>query len=508
MDDSSVPPAVERSQAVLDSMPVFVSVHAADGSNTCTDVYYHDDLSVALADADLTGTTLDTVVGADAAARIGRSVEETVETATVQYTEFRAQTGGESTWYGAYLAPLDEGSEAGADEAVLVAFDVTRLKEAASILHDAIDAIVRQTPQHDLERAFCGRLVDQWPYEMAWIGELDPDGGVSVRGEQHATRYLSDLNGVFESLQSAPDPGVRALKAGEPIRVDAADGTGDGGDWPTIARQYDVEAAVALPLSHAGTNYGVLAAYTSDASTLVPWRRALLEEYADVVSYAIAAETWREALTTDATARVDLEVRGGSPLVELCADAGTTSLSIAGVTPRKAETVYHLGAVDGDRRALREAVVDHPSMQPLTGEETDVEGVVLETPAPENDLARRGLRFETYDVLPDGMQVGISVPTSDLVGYATSRMRAGYDGVCVSIEWDTDPPSSVSSNSSLAGILTSTQHETLETAYQLGYFKRDPDVNLTDIADALDKSRWTVSEHLRLAHQALIEHHR
>jgi len=507
MDDSSVPPAVERSRAVLDSMPVFVSVHAADGSNTCTDVYYHDDLSVALADADLTGTTLDTVVGADAAARIGQSIEETVQTATVQYTEFRARTTGESTWYGAYLAPLDEGLEADADEVVLVAFDVTRLKEEASILHDAIDAIVRQTPQHDLERAFCSRLVDQWPYEMAWIGELDHEGSVSVRGEQHATRYLSDLNRVFDSLRSAPDPGVRALIEGEPVCVDATD-EGGGGDWPTIARQYDVEAAVALPLSHAGTNHGVLVAYTSDASMLVPWRRALLKEYADVVSYAVAAEMWREALTTDATARVDLEVRGGSPLVELCADADATSFSIAGVTPRKAETVYHFGAVDGDRRALREAMVDHPSMQPLTGEEADVAGVVLETPAPENDLARRGLRFETYDVLPDGMQVAISVPTSDLVGYATSRMRAGYDGVCVSIEWDTDPPSSVSSNSSLAGILTSTQHETLETAYQLGYFKRDPDVNLTDIADALDKSRWTVSEHLRLAHQALIEHHR
>lgn len=506
MEYSSIPPGVEHSQAILGSMPAFVSVHPADGSNTCTDVYYHDDLSVTLADAEFTEDTLDAVVGVDAAARIGRSVQQTVETATVQYTEFRARVAGESTWYGAYLAPLDVESEADADEVVLVAFDITRLKEETSILHDAIDAIVRQTPQHDLERAFCSQLVDQWPYEMAWIGELDPDGSVSVRGEQHATRYLSDLNGVFESLQSAPDPGVRALKEGEIISVDATDGA--GGAWSTIAHQYDIEAAVALPLSHAGTNYGVLVAYTSDASTLVPWRRALLEEYADVVSYAVATEMWRKALTTDATARVDLEVRGGSPLVELCADAGMASLSVEGVTPRKAETVYYLGAVDGDRGALREAVVDHPSMQPLTGEETDVAGVVLKTPAPENDLARRGLRFETYDVLSDGMQIAISVPTSDLVGYATSRMRAGYDGVCVAIEWDTDPPSSVSSNSSLAGILTSKQHETLETAYQLGYFKRDPDTNLTGIADALDKSRWTVSEHLRLAQQALIEHHR
>lgn len=505
MDDSSIPPAVERSQIVLDSVPAFVSVHTADESNTCTDAYYGDDPPVDIANTDLIGTSLSAVWGADAAEQISRSIEQTVDTDSVQYAEFQAQLTDKPTWYGAYLAPIDDDSQADTDEVVLAAFDITRLKEEVSMFMDAIDAIVRQSPQYDLDRAFCGRLVDQWPYEMAWIGELDQDGVVSLRGEENATEYISDLNRAWQDLQSTPDPGVRALKNGEIIHADATDE--NSGEWATIARQYGIEAAVALPLSHAGTDHGVLTVYTADASSIVSWRRRLLKQYAAVMSYVFTAETWKRALTTDATAQIDFEIRDGSPLMTLCADAGADSLSIDGVFPRDTETVYRFKAVNCDQRALRAAVIDHPSMQPHTGGSAEIEGLVLSEPVPENDLARRGLRFSEYHVLSDGMQISTVVPTADLVGYANQQMKEGYSGVSASIRWDVGPSSPAASSSSLAGILTSKQHEALETAYQLGYFKRDPDVNLTDIADALDKSRWTVSEHLRLAHKAIIEHH-
>jgi predicted DNA binding protein len=55
------------------------------------------------------------------------------------------------------------------------------------------------------------------------------------------------------------------------------------------------------------------------------------------------------------------------------------------------------------------------------------------------------------------------------------------------------------------GGLTDRQREALVTAYRHGYFDRDREHNATEIADRLGISRWTFSEHLRVAQGKLLE---
>lgn len=492
----------ERGRLLLDSLPILVTTHADDGRGTYTGVYTGLQVKHFSSHKELIGTSLDDVLNPAATEILRSAFEEALETGARQYVEFPVVFGSEEFWRGAFVAPLDDSTEDSPDEVVVAGFDLTRHRDRESLLYDVLDAMETNASRHDLERAFCERLVEQQRYEMAWIGTDDGDE-LSVRATANADEYLTELRAKAGHLEATADPGVRALRSKEPITVCPIEPTGS--DWTTVARNHGLLAAIALPLTHQGVEHGVLAVYFSDAEHLVPWREEILVDYADAIGYALSATLWRWALSTDAAATLDAWIPQETTLTALCARSGIDKLHVTSVVPRAGETLYYLDPVEtGDVAA---AATDVDGIRPLVNGPEPARAVVVESETPERRLLQFGGQFHAFRVEPTGMKIAASIPRTGDIREVSTCIREGYPDARISIQWgqpDDGFPDAFDVN--VNALLTDRQYEVLQAAYHNGYFRADREHNATEIAEMLGISRWTFSEHLRRAQGKLFSH--
>jgi len=481
-----------------------VTTHADDGAGTYTGVYTGLQVKSHESPKELVGKPLADVLNPEATEILLDSFRAALETGTRQYVEFPVQFADETFWRGSYAVPFPNGPGSEPEEVIAAGFDLTRHDERERALYDVFDALEAHSDRRDLERAFCERVVEGRRYEMAWIGTTDRSGAPTVRASVRADDYLADLRDAVGEFADADDPGVRALRSAEPVTVGSIE-PGDR-DWTTAATAHDLQAAVALPLVHEGVDHGVLAVYLTDAEYLVPWRETVLADYADAVGYALSAAMWQWALAADSAATLSVEITGEHPLVALCDATGRATLDVASVVPRPGGTVYYLRA-DGNRNALETAAERCDGIEPYGVRTEGNPAVVAESEMPEQRLVRLGTRVRSFRVTPRAATMGLTIPGSETARNVRRVLQEGYPNPTITVQWgncdaDADEPFT----GDVGTVLTDRQYEMLEAAYRHGYFDRDRKCNLSELADELDLSRWTVSEHLRLAQRRLCSH--
>jgi DNA-binding CsgD family transcriptional regulator len=501
-DENTTGDSNGRYPSVLASLPILVSTHALDGEGTYTGVYTSLQVKSTGAPEELVGSALSDVLNDEATEKLLSCADEAVETGTRQYAEFPVYFAGEEFWRGAYVSPLSSET----DEVVVAGFDLTRHHEREKLLYDVLDALVTYTSRRDLERAFCECLVERSRYCMAWIGEpdcdadSDGDGEVEVRASAGADGYLEDLAERFDSLEEADEPGVRAVSScgsSETFTVDSTE------DWAEIAEEHGAQAGAVFPLSHRGVEHGFLVLYTTDAEYLVPWREGVLADYADAVGYALSAAMWRWALTAETAAVVDIGLYD-SALSELCDAAGCASFDVESVVPRNDGTVYYLSTDEGFD--VDEVAEDTDGIR-LYGDASDgVRAVMVREMTPERRLPQMGARIEEYHVTPEDARLTVVVPDPDGVRSVVQCVQDSYPDASVSVEWGKPDADTDRLTTDPETVLTDRQYEVLEAAYRHGYFDNDSGCNLTELAEKLDISRWTVTQHLQAAQRRLCSH--
>lgn len=483
----------EHNRRILRSLPVLVTTHANDGEGTYTGVYTRLQVKSLESPKDLVGKPLADVLNPEATETLLDSFDDAVETGDRQYAEFPVQFGDEAFWRCAYTAPLTDGSADDPAEVISAGVDLTRHDEREKALYDVFDALETHATRRDLERAFCDRLVEERRYELAWIGATDRHGDLTVRASAGVDDYLADLRAAAGDLAATDDPGVRALRANESVSVAPIGAHAER--WTGVASAHDLQAVLALPLTHEGVEHGVLAVYLTDTEYLVPWREEVLVDYADAVGYALSAAMWRWALASDAAATLTVDVTE-HPLLELCDAADGVTLAVVSVVPRPDETVYYLRGVDGDR--LRAAADRCEGIEPYGVPSRGTPAVVVGRETPEHRLVRSGARIRTFRATPETATVGLTVPGSEIARDARAILQDGYPNPRITVQWGTADTVD-EHDAPVLTALTDRQYEMLVAAYRHGYFDRDRKCNLTELADELDLSRWTVSEHLRSA---------
>jgi DNA-binding CsgD family transcriptional regulator len=492
----------DYSRRLLRSLPILVTTHAADGQGTYTGVYTGLQVKSHASPKELVGEALADVLNPEATATLLDAFAEASGMGTRQYVEFPVHFGDETFWRGSYVSPFPADGEGSDDpeEVIVAGFDLTRHDEREQALYDVFDALESHTARRDLERAFCARLVDGRRYELAWIGTADHADEPIVRASAGADGYLSDLRDAVGSLEGTADPGVRALQSAEPVSVHAVDAS--DGDWATAAAAHDLQAAVAIPLVHEGIEHGVLAVYLADSEYLVSWREDVLVDYADAVGYALSAAMWQWALAADVAARLTVHVGDGHPLLELCDAADRSALTAVSAVPRPEGTVYYLRD-DGDDLTAAAERCDGLTSYGVRG----TPAVVAETTTPEGRLVRLGARIRTVRVATRSAAVDLTVPSSETVRRVREVLKAECPNATITVRWGADDAHDDDAPvRSVGRVLTDRQYEMLEAAYRHGYFDRNRNCNLSELAAALDLSRWTVSEHLRLAQRRLCSH--
>lgn len=494
----------DHGRHVLESLPVLVTTHANDGEGTYTGVYTDLQVKSLESPKDLVGEPLGNVLNPEATETLLESFEAAIDTGTRQYVEFPVRFGDEEFWRCAYTSPLSTDSTDGPAEVISAGTDITRHDERERALYDVFDALEAHSTRPDLERAFCERVVEERRYEMAWIGATDRHGELTVRAAAGADAYLADLRDAVDGLDAADDPGVRALRSGESVSANPI--PANDRPWTAVAAAHDLQAVIALPLAHEGIEHGILAVYLTDTEYLVAWREEVLVDYADAVGYALSAAMWQWALTADTAATLTVDVTSTLPLLALCDAAGGVTLDVVSVVPRSDETVYYLRGADRDR--LRAAADRCDGVEPYGVPSVETPAVVVGWETPEHRLVRAGARIRSFEVSPDAATISLTVPGSEIARHARSIFREDYPTPRITVQWgnaDVDADADGRSTG-VDGVLTDRQHEMLEAAYRHGYFHRDRKCNLTELADELDLSRWTVSEHLRAAQRKVCAH--
>jgi predicted DNA binding protein len=229
----------------------------------------------------------------------------------------------------------------------------------------------------------------------------------------------------------------------------------------------------------------------------------VLVDYADAAGYALSAAMWQWELSSNAATVLKFDITGPVSLTELCVHSDCDALEVTSVVPRSNETVYYL-AFPGDRVTLEATVEQCDGIRPY-GDGDGVRAVVVEEETVECHLVELGAQIRSFRVTADEMTITLAVPSSRVARAVRGHVREAYADARVTVRWGSgDHAEAVPLSGNVGAVMTDRQYEILIAAYRYGYFERDPAVNLSDLADVLDVSRWTVSEHLRVAQREML----
>lgn len=384
-----------------------------------------------------------------------------------------------------------------------------------------LDILTDTTDRAELSRRFCERLVDAGGFACAWVGTDDGADGLTSRSVAGRSGYLDAVLGG-QSTPPSGEPAARALARDEPVtavvEVDGGQANGPEGrdgpadvppDWEAVAADHGFESVLAVPISHDGVRFGVLAVYAGDGTLTTDRERSAVVEYADTVGYALReAERKRSLLSSR---RVALDVRIDDPTVPVVrladAVADAERVTVRSVLPREDETTLYVVDVQGadaadvaDSADATDAVAD-AEVESLSGGVRCA--VVVDERTPEAVLADCGAQFRRTVVADGVATVSVQVTDDGTVGRIREAVTAEYDAAAVSTIW-TGRTGSARDGDPLAA-LTDRQREILRHAYDVGYFERPRGASATDLADHFGIARATLTQHLRAAERKVLD---
>ncbi|MEY7849664.1 bacterio-opsin activator domain-containing protein [Natrarchaeobius sp. A-rgal3] len=415
-------------------------------------------------------------------------------------------------------------------ESVVVSYRTGRaLERERRSKNVLLDAVTASTSRRELGRRVCEHLVDEHRYACAWIGVLDRDGTIVPLARAGTTAYVETALEPGTEPGAGTEPAVDALARGEAVAVDRIRPeatSSDGGDdargetagqherdvtrWERAALECGFRSAAAVPIDHDDVQFGVLAVYDTDHDRFDRRTLGLLRDHATTIGYALQAAEWRRTLLSSTVTNVEITIADETAPLSALSGAlpeGTT-VDVTTVIPRNDDEVLYLASVSG---ASSQAVVDAGEM---TGSVRSVEtygtdgttrfGFVVQTPVPEAILVESGSRFERTVAVDGRTRISAEIPAAESIRDTVGRLEEAFDDTTVTTVWS-DPTGRHGRGERGLERLTERQRQVLELAADAGYFERPREHNTGELAEMLDISRATFTQHLRAAQSKLFE---
>ncbi|MFP9193194.1 bacterio-opsin activator domain-containing protein [Natronosalvus vescus] len=371
------------------------------------------------------------------------------------------------------------------------------------ITHDVLTTSTRE----ELEQAVCDRLAADDAYRFAWMGEVSPGGDQlvprAVAGVEDG--YLDEVTITVGNDATGQGPSGKAIQTGT-IQVVQDIVTADNyGPWRESAHERGYRSSAAIPISYEGLRYGVLNVYSARADAFAEYERTLLGRLGDVVAHAITALERKEALLTDATLELEFVAEETLPeLVAVTQDDGSEVRFNQFI--RSNERVLAYGSASGvEQETLEDAIeridglsdlrVLTPGQEEYDFELTKTDGIDLfET------VATHGGRVNSARIEDDSLRFVIELSQQS----ETAQVIETVESVCPGATFvaqrtaeRSDP--SIPGSSVIETKLTDRQLDALETAYRSGFFDWPRTSTGEEVAERLDISPATFTQHLRAA---------
>lgn len=367
-----------------------------------------------------------------------------------------------------------------------------------------LDILRASSSREGVVQEFCDHLVREHGYACAWIGTPGQSTGVIPQAAAGVEAYIDTAITTGTAAGGNSEPAVAALERREP-QFRASLGTAeDTPEWEATATDHGFGSAGAVPITHDGATFGVLAVYKRTQGFQAS-ESALLEEYAATVGYALRSTEWKESLLSASPVSVELELSDSAvPLVTVAeALPDDAELEILTAIPRD-RTVLYVTQLSGVTEAVEAQLRDVDTIESVTL--TDATSplrceISVPRPTPETLLVQAGGRV--VDTTTEHGRVSIT---------AVTQTDADIQSLVESVQ-ATYPETSLQSVRSAAvdhgadddpiASLTDKQRRTVEMAFYNGYFERPRDHNTTELAEKLGVSRHTITQHLRAAQRKL-----
>ncbi|WP_313696176.1 bacterio-opsin activator domain-containing protein [Halorarum halobium] len=382
--------------------------------------------------------------------------------------------------------------------------------EFAAIVSRISAGVVRQPTRDEIERFVCDRLAAVDAVAFAWIGGIDSRSEeVTLRAEAGVEEYL-DGTGIEFREEGRGGPTGRAVRTGEPQVVSDVRADPEYEHRREHASEHGYRSAVAVPISHEDTRYGVLNVYAGRPNAFAGERRAMVDGLGRTVGHAIAALERKRALTNDEMVELELRLRDLPSAFDLPdADGeirferaipleGGEYLEYGTATPEMVETLRLLP----DRLDF----VDELHVREETDARVRFESRLSEPPL-SCIMARRGSRL-TEAVVRDGdYHIVVQLSPGTDVRRVLRTVRESYPDVeFVSQRQVSEPsPRPGTLGTSVLGELTTRQRTVIESAYFAGFFEWPRGATGEEVAESLDIAGSTFHQHLRKAQGTVLE---
>jgi PAS domain S-box-containing protein len=383
---------------------------------------------------------------------------------------------------------------------------LTQLEEINDRVRQIAHELVGATTRYDIERIVCDRLASLEDHEFVWIGETDAVGSAVTPRFRAGTKrgYLDAV--TIDAEATVPEPTARAAQTQGPVVTQVSDELRDG-RWQQEALTRDYRSVASFPLRHGGVPYGTLSVYASRVDAFEGETEAVLTELARTVGHAIATVTQRRALLADTQAELVFGIEQQATVLFTLADTLDCELSVTRLLPQSDRTSLAFGTATGvSEAAFRTGCEDSHGVERVRVLQADGDEIRFELrvdgPSVVDPVGDHGGSFQRL-VIDDGAGLlELTVPAAGDVSAFVNTFVERFPGTELLARRETDHREEPIQRA--LDSLTERQREVLEVAHRHGYYEWPRDSTGEDVAESLDISVPTLTEHLRRAEAKLV----
>ena len=387
-----------------------------------------------------------------------------------------------------------------------------RLRRINGVIREITSTLTQASTREEIEEAVCDRLAAADPYRFAWIGSKD------AVSDELTPRVFAGVDQGFLSAVTAPDtesstetrPAHRAVDTLEPAVENTIHGTPPFEPWREAALKRGFRSAIAVPIVHRDTLYGVLCIYASEPNVYNQMEQTALAELGEIIGHALNALERKRALVSEHSVELDFEV--ADPLdqpLRFVAELGV-AFEYQNIVQRS-DGYLHLFFVvrDADPEAVLAAGSSAIDIDDITLVADRGEGLLFECTISDEtlfaNLLERGVLPKVVEMEGSTGRIVVRIPQNVEPRSIVELLERKFERAALTARREHDDPvrTRQEMHSSFENSLTDRQKEVLRTAHFAGFFEWPRDSTGEEVADILDVSQPTVHRHVRAGERKL-----
>ncbi|WP_276255543.1 PAS domain S-box protein [Halomontanus rarus] len=406
--------------------------------------------------------------------------------------------------------------------------ELERLNRINELVQEIVRRLVTERSRAEIEQTVCDRLAASDFYEMAWIGNrsvvhetvtagawagVDEETATAIvdacdEGEHEREEKVEREHEHERDRETTPSKtGVqglvqRTLETRQLQVVQCLETAAPADGCCRQLREDGIESALAVPIQHKDTLYGVLVVCSDRPDAFGERGRTILEKFGETLGFAITAAERKEALVTDES--VELEVRVRDPdhfLFTVTADTGT-ALTIQGLVAHASDSYLVYATVTTEsvetllERAADASDIERARLVEEHGDESLLE-FVSTVPTMITTFAEYGATVTTATATGHDATATVMLPPSVNVRTVVDAFQTTYPDSDVltkrTVHRSDRTPQGV--RTAFLDRLTDRQLESLQAAYFSGYYDRPRATSGSELSEALGVTPSTFHQH-------------